>query len=129
MTRALSLLDAEPGAIHLVESELLAALMVCPYLRLDCSQLRPEDFSSAFRGVAFQAILAVKRPTLGLVVDWLEMNGHPAPANRTGWGDALARIIGMDPAEDDFVPHAIRAIKEAAAMRRLDALARRPDAA
>lgn len=118
MTRALSLLDAEPGAIHLVESELLAALMVCPYLRLDCGALHPEDFCSPFRAVAYTAIMAVKRPTLGLVCAWLEMNGHQAPANRTGWGDELSRIIGMDPAEDDFVIPAIRAIKEAALERK-----------
>lgn len=118
MTRALDILPSEPGAIHIVESELLAALMVCPYLRLDCGALRPEDFSSPFRGVAFTAIMAVKRPTLGLTVDWLEANGHPAPADRTGWGDALSRIIGMDPAEDDFVPHAIRAIKAASLERK-----------
>ncbi len=118
MTRALDLLDAEPGAIHLVESELLAALMVCPYLRLDCSQLRPEDFSSPFRGVAFAAIMAVRRPTLGLVCDWLEAHGHQAPANRSGWGDALARIIGMDPAEDDFVIPAVKSIKAAALERK-----------
>ncbi len=125
MTRAIALLTFEPGAIHIVESELLAALMVCPYLRLDCSQLRPEDFSSPFRGVAFTAIMAVKRPTLGLVCDYLESAGHPAPADRTGWGDALSRIIGMDPAEDDFVPDAARAIRNAAVSRRLSALGRR----
>lgn len=118
MTRALDLLDAEPSAILIVEAELLAALMVCPYLRLDCQPLRPEDFSSPFRGAAFRAIMAVKRPTLGLTVEWLEANGHPSPANRTGWGDELSRIIGMDPADDDFAPEAVHRIKEAALERK-----------
>lgn len=122
MTRALDILDAEPGALAIVESELLAALMVCPYLRLDVGSLRPEDFVSPFRGVAFRAILAVKRPTLGLVCEWLEANGHQPPADRTGWGDALSRLIGMDPAEDDFLAPAIKAIKEAACRRKLRAI-------
>ena len=123
MRRALaSLSDGEPSAAALLESELLGTLILVPYLRLDCATLRPADFSSAHRGAAFAAIMLVKHPDLGLVVDQLERAGAPPPPGRTGWGDALARCLDVAFVEDDAVPDAVRAIKEAARRRRLDAI-------
>ena len=128
MRRALASLD-DGGTPALLESELLGTLMLCPYLRLDCSSLRPTDFSSPHRGAAFAAILAVKHPELGLVVDHLERSGAPPPPGRTGWGDALARCLDVAFVEDDAVPDAVKAIKEAALTRRNAARTRRADAA
>lgn len=115
MRRAIELQD-EP----LIEAQLLGSLMVCPYLRLDCQTLRPSDFSSPHRGAAFAAIMLVKHPELGLVVDQLERTGAPPPPGRTGWGDALARCLDVTFVEDDAVPDAVRAIKEAAIERKTD---------
>ena len=123
MRAALASLD-DGGTPALLESELLGTLMLCPYLRLDCQTLRPSDFSSSHRGAAFQAILAVKHPELGLVVDHLERSGAPPPPGRTGWGDALARCLDVTFVEDDAVPEAVKAIKEAARARRLASLGR-----
>lgn len=122
MRRALELQD-EP----LIEAQLLGTLMVCPYLRLDCGTLRPVDFSSPHRGAAFAAIMLVKHPELGIVVDHLERAGARPPDHRTGWGDALARCLDVTFVEDDAVPEAVRAIKEASALRRINAIAGRPD--
>lgn len=125
MRRALALLDeGNPSTAALLESELLGALMICPYLRLDCSTLRPTDFSSPHRGAAFAAIMLVKHPELGLVVDQLEATGAPPPPGRTGWGDALSRCMDLAFVEDDAVPEAVKAIKEAARARRLASLGR-----
>ena len=119
MRRALSLIDDDnPTGPALIESQLLGALMVCPYLRLDCSSLRPQDFSTAHRGAAFAAIMLVKRPEIGLVVDELERNGAPPPPRCTGWGDALGRLLDVAFVEDDAVPDAVKAIKEAAIRRK-----------
>jgi len=125
MRRALEAIESEGPA--LLESELLGTLMLVPYLRLDCQTLRPRDFSSPQRGAAFAAIMLVKHPELGLVVDHLEKLGAAPPPNRTGWGDALSRCMDVAFVEDDAVPEAVKAIKEAAAMRKLDALAGRAD--
>lgn len=130
MRRALQALeDGDPDGPALLESQLLGALMLVPYLRLDCQTLRPSDFSSSHRGAAFAAIMLVKHPELGLVVDHLNAAGAPHPPGRTGWADALSRVMDMAFVEDDAVPEAARAIKEAAALRRLNAIARRSDAA
>lgn len=110
----------EALATPLVEAQLLGTLMICPYLRLDCGSLRPSDFSTAHRGAAFEAILAVKHPEIGLVVAHLEQHNVPAPPGSTGWGDALARCLDITFVEDDAVPDAVRAIKEAAIQRRVD---------
>jgi hypothetical protein len=115
MRRALEALDGP-----LLESELLGTLMIVPYLRLDCGTLRPADFSSPHRGAAFQAIMTVKHPELGLVVDHLERTGAPPPPGRTGWGDALARVLDVAFVEDEAVPLAVKAIKEAAIARRAE---------
>lgn len=125
MMRALSRLEDEGPA--LLESELLGVLMLCPYLRLDCGSLRPQDFSSSHRGAAFEAIMRVKHPTVGFVVAALEQANVTPPPGRTGWADALNRCLDIAFVEDEAVALAVRAIKEQAAMRRLDALARRPD--
>ena len=130
MRRALaSLSDGDPSAAALLESELLGTLMIVPYLRLDCATLRPTDFSSPHRGAAFQAVMAVRHPELGLVVDHLERTGAPPPPGRTGWGDALARCLDVAFVEDDAVPEAVRAIKEAARRRRLNTIMGGPDGA
>lgn len=128
MIRALSLLDdGHPSGLALVESQLLGALILCPLLRLDCGTLRPQDFSSPDRGAAFGAVMLERHPELGLVVDRLERDRIPPPENRTGWGDALARLLGVAFVEDEAIPEAVRRIKEAAAIRRLSALSRGPD--
>lgn len=101
-----------------IEAQLLGALMICPYLRLDCQTLRPIDFASPHRGAAFAAIMLVKRPELGLVVRHLEEQGAPFPPGRTGWGDALARVLDVAFVEDDAIPDAVKAIKEAAIARK-----------
>jgi len=119
MRRALQSLDGP-----LIEAELLGTLMICPLLRLDCQTLRPSDFSSPHRGAAFAAIMLVKHPELGLVVDHLERTGAPHPPGRTGWGDALARCMDIAFVEDDAVADAVKAIKEAARERRLALLGR-----
>lgn len=119
MRRALALLaDEAPDAIAHVEAQLLGALILCPYLRLDCQTLRATDFSSAHRGAAFAAIMLVKHPELSLVAHELERTHAPAPVGRTGWGDALARLVDVAFVEDDAVPDAVRAIKEAAVSRK-----------
>jgi len=104
----------------LLESQLLGALMLAPYLRLDaCMQtLRASDFASPHRGAAFTAIMIVRHPALGLVGRHLEATGVPPPPGRTGWGDALARVLDVAFVEDDAVPDAVRAIKEAAVSRK-----------
>lgn len=117
MRRALEALQSDETPA-LLESELLGTLMLCPLLRLDCQTLRPSDFSSSHRGEAFQAILAVRHPELGLVVAHLEATQAPPPPGRTGWGDALSRCMDLAFVEDDAVPDAVRAIKEAARTRR-----------
>ncbi len=122
MRRALANLDGP-----LIEAELLGTLMIVPYLRLDCQTLRPQDFSSPHRGAAFAAIMLVKHPELGLVVDHLDKSGAPPPPGRTGWADALSRCLDLTFVEDDAVPEAVRAIKEAARARRLSVLGRRDD--
>lgn len=128
MRRALALLaDEAPGAVAHVEAQLLGALMLCPYLRLDCQTLRASDFSTQHRGAAFLAIMLVRHPELGLVVDELERAGSPPPPGRTGWGDALARLVDVAFVEDEVVPDAVKAIKEAARARRLDAILGRSD--
>jgi len=104
----------------LVEAQLLGTLMVCPYLRLDCQNLHASDFSTPHRGAAFEAIMAVRHPEVGLVVDHLEKLHISPPPGRTGWGDALGRCLDVTFVEDDSVPDAVRAIKEAAIQRRAD---------
>jgi len=109
--------DPEPS---IVESQLLGTLMVCPYLRLDCQNLRPSDFSSAHRGAAFEAIMATRHPEIGLVVAHLERAKVSAPPGCTGWGDALARCLDATFVDDDAVPDAVRVIRESAIQRRID---------
>jgi len=132
MRKALSLIDdGNPNGIALLESQLLGLLMLDPVSRLEpCLQtLRPADFESAHRGVAFGAIMLERKPELGLVVSRLEAEGHRPPGNRTGWGDALARCLDVAMVDEEAIPEAVKAIKEAAALRRLEAISRRPDAA
>lgn len=117
MRRAIESLEQTDG-VSLLEQQLLGALMLCPYLRLDCQALRPGDFSSPFRGAAFQAVMAEKRPELGSVVHRLETDREPFPPGRTGWADTLARIIEVAFVEDDAVLDAVKAIKEAARERK-----------
>jgi len=127
--RALYLLDQDdPSGIDLLEAGLLGCLMIAPYLRLDpCLQtLRPSDFGNPHRAVAFAAIMLEKHPELGHVVARLEAEGHRAPPNRTGWGDALSRLMDLAIVDDDAVPEAVRRIREAALSRRT---ARRTNAA
>lgn len=119
MWRALENLDSADG-VSLVESQLLGALIICPYLRLDCQALRPADFSSHHRGEAFAAIMAIKHPELGLVVAHLEAHGATPPPGRTGWGDALSRVLDLAFVEDDAIPEAVRAIKGAAIERKME---------
>lgn len=129
MRRALqSLADGDPGGPALLESQLLGALILCPLLRLDCQTLRPADFASPHRGAAFAAVMIVRHPELGLVVDHLERVGAPPPPGRTGWGDALARCLDVAFVEDECIPDAVRAIKEAALLRRQARRLRQPDA-
>lgn len=109
----------DPVALALLEAQLLGALMLCPYLRLDCGALRPADFSSPHRGVAFQAILDERHPEISLVVDRLNRDGHRAPSSRTGWADALARTLDVAFVDDDAVPEAVRRIKDAALARKI----------
>ncbi len=125
-----SLLAAEgghPSGIDLVESDLLGTLIICPLLRLDCDGLKRSDFKSPFRGAAFAAIMTERHPELALVVARLEAAGEPPPPGRTGWADALSRCLDVAFVEDDAVPEAVRAIKEAARARRLSVLGRRDD--
>lgn len=110
--------DNSTEAAAALEAQLLGALMLCPYLRLDCETLRPTDFSSQYRGAAFAAIMLVKHPELGLVVNHLEAAGIPHPPGRTGWGDALARVLDVAFVEDEAIPDAVKAIKEAAVARK-----------
>lgn len=124
MRRALELQDGP-----LVEAQLFGTLMIVPYTRLDCQTLRPSDFSSPHRGAAFAAIMLVKHPEIGLVVEQLERTGAPPPPGRTGWGDALARCLDVTFVEDDAVPEAVKAIKEAARRRRLQAIMGGPNGA
>ncbi len=126
MRRALAHLDS-PDGIALVESQLLGTLLICPYLRLDCGTLRLTDFASPYRGAAFAAIMVTKHPEVGLVVAELERQGIRPPPNCTGWADALCRTMDVTFVEDDAVPEAVRAIKEAARARRLSVLGRRDD--
>ena len=131
MRRALRLLDEEhPDGIVLLEVGLLGCLMLAPYNRLQsCIQsLRPVDFAAPHRGIAFAAIMTERHPELAHVVARLEADGAPVPHGRTGWGDALARLLDVALVDDDAIPEAVRRIKEAAAVRRLNGLARRPDA-
>lgn len=122
MTRAVWLLEngSENDGIVLIESQLLGALMLCPYLRLDCEALRPTDFKGRHRGIAFQAIMTEKRPELGLIVARLEAEGHQPPPGRTGWGDALSRLLDVALIDDDSVRDAVRRVREAALARRLE---------
>ena len=73
--------------------------------------------------------MLLKHPEAGLVAHELYRNGAPPPPRCSGWADAIGRLLDSAFVEDDAVPFAVKAIKEAAAMRRLDALAGRPDAA
>ena len=128
MRRALQLLDDDnPDGIVLLEAGLLGALMLDPTLRLYSSvqSLRSTDFAGKHRGAAFAAVMDERHPELALVVDRLERDGVPPPHGRTGWGDALARLLDMAVVDDEAVPEAARRIKEAAMARRLKALGRR----
>ncbi|MDX9734977.1 MAG: hypothetical protein RBU36_12685 [Thermoanaerobaculia bacterium] len=109
----------DPVALALLESQLLGALMICPYLRLDCGTLRPADFASPHRGAAFQAILDERHPELSLVVDRLDRDGHRPPPTRAGWADALARTLDVAFVDDDAVPEAVQRIKDAALARKI----------
>lgn len=130
MRRALEALsEDDPEGATLVEAQLLGALMICPYLRLDCGTLLRTDFSSWHRGAAFDAIMAVRHPEVGLVVAHLEVSNTAHPPGRTGWGDALSRLLDVAFVEDEAVPDAVRAIKEAARGRRAEARMRRSNAA
>lgn len=130
MNRAIrALADGAPDAIALVESQLLGALMLCPYLRLDCGALKPQDFSSPHRGAAFEAILAVRHPEASLVALHLTDAGAPPPPRCTGWADAIGRLLDAAFVEDDAVPAAVDAIRTAARSRRLDVILGRADAA
>ena len=129
MLTALRLLDdGDPSGPALLESSLLGCLMLAPYNRLQsCLQtLRPTDFSSPHRGAAFAAIMLERHPELPLVVARLNADGARPPHNRTGWADALARVVDLALVDDDAIPEAVRRIKEAALARRI---ARRSDAA
>jgi len=118
--RSLAESPDDTQALALLESQLLGALMLAPYLRLDSAlqTLRPADFASPHRGAAFAAIMLERHPEIGLVVDRLIREGHPAPPSRAGWADALARTLDVALVEDDAVPDAVRAIKEAAVARK-----------
>lgn len=131
MRRALQLLDdGDPDGLVLLEAGLVGALMLCPSLRLYSSlqTLRPADFVGKHRGAAFGVVMTERNPELAFVVDRLERDGIPHPPNRTGWGDALSRLLDVALVDDEAVPEAARRIKEAAALRRLNVIARRPDA-
>jgi hypothetical protein len=127
MRRALDSQIQKDGTT-LVEIQLLGALMLCPYLRLDCSTLHPQDFSDPAIGKAFSAVMAERYPELSLVVYRLELECSRPPHGYTGWGDALASVIGLAFVEDDAVPEAVRVIKESARLRRQEIRLRRPDA-
>ena len=127
--RALAESPDDPTAVALLESQLLGALMLAPYLRLDCDALRPSDFSSQHRGAAFKAIMDERHPELSLVVDRLTREGHRPPPSRSGWADALARTLDVALVEDDAVPDVVKAIRSAALSRRAATRLRRPDAA
>lgn len=118
--RSLAESPDDPQALALLESQLLGALMLAPYLRLDAplQTLRPADFASPYRGVAFAAIMLERHPEVGLVVNRLVRDGHRAPSSRTGWADALARTLDVAIVDDDAVPDAVKAIKEAAVARK-----------
>lgn len=123
MRRALWLLDQDdPSGLVLLECQLLGCLMLAPYNRLYSSvqSLRASDFSASHRGVAFTAIMAERHPELGHVVARLEADGAPPPHGRTGWGDALSRLLDVALVDDDAVPEAVRRIKEAAIKRKAD---------
>ncbi len=130
VNRALWMLDngAAADGIVLLECQLLGALMLDPTLRLydSLQTLRPADFASQHRGLAFQAIMAERHPELGLVADRLDRDGHQPPHGRAGWGDALSRLLDVALVDDDSIPVAARRIREAAIARRS---ARRSDAA
>lgn len=127
MRRALLALDSGPEAIALVESQLIGTLMVCPALRQHCNALRQEDFSTSHRGAAFSAIMRLSCPEVGLVA--LDLEETPPPPRCTGWGDALGRLLDVAFVEDEVIPEAVRAIKDAAIERRAEARRRRQDAA
>ena len=132
MRKALSLIDdGNPNGIALLESQLLGLLMLDPVSRLEpCLQtLRPADFESAHRGIAFGAIMLERRPELGMVVTRLEREGHRPPGNRTGWGDALARCLDVAMVDEEAIPDAVRAIREASRRRQLSAIMGGPDGA
>ena len=124
MRSALSLLDnGDPSGLELLEAQLLGCLVLAPYNRLDSAlqTLRPADFSSPHRGLAFEAIMAERRPEVGLVVNRLEREGHRPPQQYTGWADAVSRMLDVALVDDDAVSDAVRAIKEASLARRLQA--------
>lgn len=130
MRRALQALDdGDPSGLALLEAGLLGCLMLAPHNRLHgcLTGLRPTDFADRHRGIAFAAIMLCKDPDLGFVVARLEEDGHPAPPGRTGWGDALARVLDLALVDDEAVPEAVKRIKEAALARRNAARMRRGD--
>lgn len=130
MRRAIAAAEAgHPSGVDRVESDLLGTLIICPFLRLDCETLKPTDFKSPFRGAAFAAIMAVKHPELALVAAHLEAAGEPAPPSRTGWVDALSRVVDHTFLEEDAIRDAIRVIRDAAVSRRLATIMGRQDAA
>jgi hypothetical protein len=129
MRRALQMLDdGNPDGIVLLEAGLVGALMLDPTLRLygALQTLRPADFVGRHRGAAFGVVMDEPHPELALVVERLEREGIPHPPNRTGWGDALSRLLDVALVDDEAIPVAARRIKEAALARKA---ARRASAA
>lgn len=123
MKRAIQMLDeGNPDGIALLECGLIGCLMLAPYCRLYSSlqTLRPDDFAAPHRGIAFAAVMLERHPELGHVVARLEAEGHRPPLGRTGWGDALSRLLDVALVDDDAIPEAVRRIKEAAIKRKAD---------
>lgn len=101
------------------ERNLLAALIIAPVSRLLCvDKLKPEHFSSRYRGEAYRVLMKVKRLDLVTATDAMERSGI-APPPDTSWAALFSELLDSNVPDVDDVGYYADRIVELSIERRL----------
>lgn len=112
--------ERSPSAIGYIERSLLGTILLSPPYLDTAALLSAADFSIPLRGIVFDTMRTFPRRAfdIPLLAMALERKGLAPPSGAWSWIVPLAALLDLSIPDDALIPHYVRCIKEAAALRR-----------